>query len=110
MHMSAEPAIESQEALNAQRGQEEWYRQSQRIDGQQKDALAHRVLLRRQIQDGRQDGADARGPSEGECEADYKRSPGRAAALNVVHAPVGVQRLDLENPGQMKTKQDDEYA
>src|SRR5271166_70002 len=44
MHVDAEAAVELEEALDPERGQQKWHGQSQRIDGQQHDSFCNRVL------------------------------------------------------------------
>src|SRR5438477_10398588 len=110
MHMRAEAAVELEKTLDAERGQEEWHRQTERVDGQQKHALRYRVLGCRQAENHGVNGANARRPAEGEGEANDERTPGGAAALDAVQPRVGIKRLDLENTGQVQAKDDDDHS
>src|SRR5207248_7294905 len=74
--MLAEPAIETQKTFNAQRCQQERHCQSQRVNCQQKNSLAHRILRRRKIQNRRENWAHTRRPSKSKCKPHYKRPQG----------------------------------
>ena len=93
-----------------ERSQQEGHCQSHRINRQQQDPLGHGVLGRGKAQDDGQDRAHARRPAKSKGKADQKCSPGRAAALHAVQPRVGVQRLDLEQAGQMQSKQNNDHA
>src|SRR5579885_968984 len=101
VHVRAEAAVKLEEALDAKRSQQEGHRQAERIHGQQQDALRDRALRGRQPEDDRQDRAHARRPAESEGKPDHERPPGSAAPLYSMQAGVGIERLDLEDPGQV---------
>src|SRR5579883_2211954 len=103
----AEAAVKLEEALDAKRSQQEGHRQAERIHGQQQDALRDRALRGRQPEDDRQDRAHARRPAESEGKPDHERPPGSAAPLYSMQAGVGIERLDLEDPGQVQPEHDD---
>src|SRR3954470_11159979 len=110
MQVRTEAAVKLQEAFHQERGQKEWYRQSQRVDGQQQDSFHQGCLFAGDIKNGGEDWAETWSPAESESEADDEGAKGRAAALHAVQACVGVQGLDFEDPRQVQAENDNDHA
>src|SRR5579872_6728291 len=111
MQMLSESAIKTQKPIDAQGRKQERYRQSHGIDCKQKHTFGNRALRGSQRQDSGQNGADAGRPAESKSEADEERAPDTVAAATatyIVHASIGVQKLDLDQPSQVQTEDDDD--
>src|SRR5271165_6309698 len=97
--MTAKTAIECQEAIYSQRGQQKRHGQTERIYRQKYDSPEHSFLRSRENQDGRQDRADAWRPAKSEGKANGKRSQRTRSSFDIVQPLVSVQCVDLPNAG-----------
>src|SRR5579864_3839485 len=69
MQIAAETPVETEEAVDAERGQQERHGESERIDRQQRYPFGNGIFRSREGQDDRQDGPDAWRPAKSEGEA-----------------------------------------
>src|SRR5262249_44775310 len=110
VEVASKARVETEKAIDADRGQEERDSDAHRIDGQKKDAATDAVLRTGNRKNGSQDWTDAGGPAKSESESDDKRSPNSLASPNAVHPLVSVERVDFQQPSKMKTKQNDDHT
>ncbi len=110
MQVAAEAGIEAEKAIDPERGEKKRNRQPGRVNRQQQDSFENRVLRARQQKDSGQDGADARGPAKGEGKADEEGSERTGAAFEAVQTLVRIERVDLEESGEMQSEDDDDNA
>ena len=110
MHVEFEPVVELKKALNAKRRNQEWHRETGRVNGKEENPLPYRILRGGKTEHDCEDRPNAGRPAKGECKSDNKCSPRRRAAFECVQARIGEQCFDLEDSGEVKPKKNDDRA
>src|SRR5271169_3250956 len=104
MKVAAKPGVESEEPIDTQRGQKKRHRQSQRVDSKKQYSFKNSLFRASQDQNGGENGPNAGSPAKGKGEANCERAQGAGTALDVVHALVRVECLDLQESHQVQAK------
>src|SRR5262249_59816081 len=99
---------ETQEETEPEREGEERYAEPRRIGQEQSHPMPHRALAARQGEDGAEDGADARCPSNGEGQAHREGSDEAGGLVPDLELPSSTQRAPLEDAGGGEAEEDEQ--
>src|SRR6516164_1648022 len=105
-----EAPVERQELIQAKARQKKRHAQPERVNPEQKDALADGLLLFGDCRDAGKNWPNTRRPAEGERQSQDQRASRAARPAHVMEALIPVQHIDSKDAQQVKSENNDDDA